>query len=110
MRVRLEFARAFFLKGEDGLAAEHFKRVLAGSGDLPPAVLDNVNRFLKEIRARRRWSLHVGAAIAPDTNIGSNSDERIIYINDLPFRRDGYELTSSGVGVSLWSGVSTNTH
>ena len=30
VRVRLELARAFFLKGEDSLARGHFERVLAG--------------------------------------------------------------------------------
>ena len=34
VRVRLELARAFFLKGEDTLARRHFERVLAGK---PPA-------------------------------------------------------------------------
>ncbi len=34
VRVRLELARAFFLKGEDSLARQHFERVLAGE---PPA-------------------------------------------------------------------------
>ena len=53
-RVRLELARAFFLKGQDGLARRHFERVLAG--DVPAPVVANVNRFLAEIRARRRWS------------------------------------------------------
>ena len=102
VRVRLELARAFYLKGEDGLAREHFERVLAGK---PPAgVALNVNRFLAEIRARERWSVHAGFALAPDSNIGAASDDRIIYINGLPFRRDEDDLTSSGVGVSLWAG------
>ena len=102
VRVRLELARAFFLKGEDELAREHFERVLAGK---PPAGVGlNVNRFLAEIRARKRWSVHLGFALAPDSNIGAASDDRIIYINGLPFRRDEDDLTSSGIGVSLWTG------
>ena len=102
VRVRLELARAFFLKGENNQSRRHFERVLAGN---PPAgVVDNVRRFLAEIRARRRWSLYVGFALAPDTNIGGTSDERIIHINGLPFRRDTEELTTSGIGVSVWSG------
>ena len=36
VRVRLELARAFFLKGEDTLARRHFEQVLAGR--LPPPV------------------------------------------------------------------------
>ena len=102
VRVRLELARAFFLKGEDSLARGHFERVLAGR---PPApVVANVQRFLAEIRARRRWTMYLGAAMSPDSNIGGGSDERIIYINDLPFRRDAEELTTSGIGVSVWTG------
>ena len=106
VRVRLELARAFFLRDEDKLATRHFEQVLAGN---PPAgVALNVNRFLNRIRARKRWSLNLGMAVAPDTNIGAGSDERIIYIDIggqlLPFRRDAEELTTSGIGVSAWVG------
>ena len=102
IRVRLELARAFFLKGEDSLARRHFEQVLAGKP--PAAVALNVNRFLNLIRARKRWSLRLGMAFAPDTNIGAGSDERIIVINGLPFRRDQEELTTSGIGISAWLG------
>ena len=102
VRVRLELARAFFLKGEDSLARRHFERVLAGKPVAP--VVANVQRFLAEIRARRRWTMYLGAAMSPDSNIGGASDEQIIYINDLPFRRDAEELTTSGIGVSVWTG------
>ena len=106
VRVRLELARAFFLKSEDRLARRHFEQVLAGKPPLGVAL--NVNRFLAEIRARKRWSLRLGMALAPDTNIGAGSDERIIYIDiggqSLPFRRDQEELTTSGIGISAWVG------
>ncbi len=102
VRVRLELARAFFLKGEDTLARRHFEQVLAGKP--PAAVALNVNRFLNLMRARKRWSLRVGAALLPDSNLGSGSGERIIYINGLPFHRNQEELTTSGVGVSAWLG------
>ena len=106
VRVRLELARAFFLKGEDDLARRHFRQVLAGKP--PAAVALNVNRFLNQIRARKRWSLRVGVSLAPDSNIGASSDERIIYIDvggaRLPFRRNQEELTSSGIGISAWLG------
>ncbi len=102
VRVRLELARAFFYKREDGLSREHFERVLAG--DPPDAVVANVRRFLSQIRARRRWTMHMGLALAPDTNIGGASDERTIYIFGLPFIRDEEELTTSGVGLAVWAG------
>ena len=106
VRVRLELARAFFLKGEDALARRHFEHVLAGK---PPAgVALNVQRFLNQIRARKRWSLRLGAALAPDSNLGAGSDERIIYVpvggQLLPFRRNEAELTKSGIGISAWLG------
>ena len=103
VRVRLELARAFFLKGEDELARRHFEAVLAGG--VPDEVAANVNLFLNEIRSRGRWSFNVGFALAPDSNIGAGSEERTIYINvfgqALPFERDAEELTSSGIGVSV---------
>ena len=103
VRVRLELARAFFLKGEDSLSRRHFELVLAGN---PPApVATNVRRFLLQIRARRRWSLHAGFALAPDSNIGGTSDERTIYIFGLPFQRDAQDLTTSGVGLAVWGGA-----
>ena len=102
VRVRLELARAFFLKGEDDLAREHFERVLAGA--LPPPVIANVRRYLVQIRARRRWTMYAGASLAPDSNVGAASDDEIIYIFDLPFRRNEEELTTSGVGLSVWAG------
>ena len=102
VRVRLELARAFFLKREDRLARRHFEQVLAG--DVPAPVAANVRRFLAQIRARRRWTARFGFALAPDTNIGGTSDERVITIHGLPFRRDAEELRTSGVGVSLWGG------
>ena len=101
-RVRLELARAFFYKKEDSLARQHFERVLAG--EPPDPVAANIRRFLNEIRARRRWSMYLGAAVTPSTNIGRASDSDIINIFGLPFRRDADEPRRSGVGISLWTG------
>ncbi len=102
VRVRLELARAFFFKREDALSREHFERVLAGKP--PVAMVANIRRFLRTMRARRRWSTYFGFSIAPDTNINAASDSEIIYIYGLPFRRDANAGESSGVGVILWGG------
>ena len=107
VRVRLELARAFYFKGEDSLARRHFEAVLAGG--VPEPVAANIHAFLAEMRARKRWSFNAGFAIAPDTNIGAGSEERTIFIpvfgQPLPFERDAEELTSSGIGVSVWGGA-----
>ena len=102
VRVRLELARAFFLKGKDGLAGEHFERVLAGKP--VAAVAANIGRFLNAIRARRRWSGNFGFSFAPDSNIGAVSEEEIIYIHGLPFHRDADTSATSGIGAALWGG------
>ncbi len=105
-RVRLELARAFFYKGDDSLSKEHFERVLAGKP--PGPVVANVRTFLNQIRARRRWRLHLGFSLAPDTNIGATSDSRFIYLTvfgqRLPLRRNAAELTKSGLGLWVWGG------
>ena len=105
VRVRLELARALFLKKRDFLAQRQFKRVLAG--DIPPQVVVNIQQFLKEIRARRRWSAYGGFALAPDTNIGQASEQRVVDIDvggvKLPFTRDDPPPTS-GVGVRIYGG------
>ena len=105
VRVRLELARAFFLKGEDTLARRHFERVLAGK---PPAgVALNVNRLLAEIRARKRWTLRVGMALAPDSNISGQTGEGTILIDTqfgrLPFTYQGDD-PKSGIGIAMWAG------
>ncbi len=102
VRVRLELARAFFLKGEDGLSRRHFERVLAGKP--PEAIVANVQRFIDAMRARRRWSGYFGATLAPDSNINAASDSGTIYIYGLPFRRDSDSGARSGLGIVLWGG------
>ena len=104
VRVRLELARAFFLNRDDGLARDHFERVLAGNP--PPSVVANVQLFLDSIRARRRWSTYLGVALLPSTNIGRDPHENTIItvpgLPDFPFRPD--ETRKSGVGISVWAG------
>lgn len=79
VRVRLEFARVLFLQGEDDLSKTQFERVL--SGDVPAAVVVNVNIFLQAIQQRRRWSGYFGFAIAPNTNLNSAANRtRIITV------------------------------
>ena len=103
VRVRLELARAFFLKREDTLAREHFERVLAGRPN--PAVAANVRRFLEEMRARRRWSAHFGMALASDSNPGAASDDDTIHLFGLPFQRGAEDRPKPGLGVAAWGGA-----
>ena len=102
VRVRLELALAFYLKQQDGLAREHFERALVGKP--PEDLVENVTRFLRVIRARRRWNAWFGFSVAPDTNINAASDAEIIYIQGLPFRRGAGGRASTGIGIVGWGG------
>jgi len=104
-RVRLELARAFFLRGQDRLARRHFQKVLAGA--VPPQVAANVRGFLAAMDARRRWSAYGGFAFTPDTNIGQASTQRVIDLNTpfgiLPLTRNNPPPTT-GIGLRLFGG------
>lgn len=102
VRVRLELALAFYFKQDDGLAREHFERALVGRP--PEALVANVTRLLRVIRARRRWDAWFGFSIAPDTNINAASDAEFIYIQGLPFRRGATGRASTGIGIIGWGG------
>ena len=105
VRARLELARAFFLRGRDGLARRHFEMALSAN---PPApVAANINYHLEVLRARKRWHGYFGFALAPDTNIGAASASDTVLL-DTPFGRLPFTLTDggeqSGIGLSVWAG------
>ena len=106
VRVRLELARAFFMKEEDRLARRHFEHALAGKP--LPAVAANIQRFLNIMRARRRWEAHFGAAVAPDSNMNAASGEKTIWLDTpfgrLPFTLDRHAPPKSGLGLTVWGG------
>ena len=106
IRVRLELARTFFLKGQDGLARRHFELVLAGG--VPPVVAANIRRFMNAMQTRKRFTGYFGAAVAPDSNLNAASESEIVYIDTafgrLPFQRQGDFGARSGLGVSVWGG------
>ena len=106
VRVRLELARTFFLKGQDGLARRHFEAVLAGG--VPRPVAANIRQFLAVMQSRKRLTGYFGMAIAPDSNLNAASESEIIYIDTvfgrLPFTREGDVGAESGFGLSVWGG------
>ena len=102
-RVRLELARAFFLKGDDDLSRQHFERVLAGNP--PSAMAANIRRFLYTIRARRRWSGYLSVNIEQNDNINNGSDTETIYLFGLPFVVNEQSRPRAGTGLSLATGA-----
>ncbi len=100
-RVRLELAQAYYLTGRDDRAKHHFNTSLAD--DLPSSVEAAVERFLRGIDARKRWSASLSASMLPETR---RSDREEVLIGGVPFRLSEEARASSGVGALLSAGAS----
>ena len=100
--VRLELARAYFLSGHDDKAKYHFRSSLAEE-ELPSSVEDAVERFLRTIDARKRWSVSFSASLLPETR---RSDREEVLIGGVPFQLSEDARASSGVGGLFSTGVS----
>ncbi len=101
-RVRLELARAFFSKGDDELAKEHFERVLGS--DPPPAMALNIRRFLRAIQSRKRWSGYFAVNIENNNNINSGIETLDVDLRGLPFRFPEENLPRSERGLVFSGG------
>lgn len=99
VRVRLELARAFYLKGDHSNAYRQFQ--FARAGNVPPGVIAATDRFLASIRQQKDWSYSFSLAIAPDSNInnGASADEVVLF--GLPFALSDNSRSRSGVGVAI---------
>ncbi|MEX2389194.1 MAG: surface lipoprotein assembly modifier [Phycisphaeraceae bacterium] len=97
VRVRLELARSLFLLHDDEVADHHFRLALAG--DLPEPVQATIQRYRREIRQRRRWSLNVRVAGVGNTNINVAPTIEQIELFGLPFELDDDARPRSGFGV-----------
>ena len=101
-RVRLELARAFFLKGDDDLSKTHFDRVIAG--DPPAPMLANIRRFLHVIRARRRWSGYFSFNFEQNDNLNSGTETEVVYLFGLPFTLNEGSRPRSGNSIAFAAG------
>ncbi|MGZ6196000.1 MAG: tetratricopeptide repeat protein [Candidatus Binataceae bacterium] len=97
-RVRLDLARAYFLKGDDVAAEHHFRAAMAQG--VPPEVQANIDRYLDAIRRRKHWDITVQAALVPDSNINAATTSETVTLFGLPFQLDPNARRKSGVGVS----------
>ena len=113
LRVRLELARALFLRGncvqppknlfthllgDDCWSAEqHFLRVLGA--DVPAPVIMNVRRYIQVCRARKRASGSLSLSLAPDTNVNTSTSAQTVNIFGLPFQLNDEARATSGIGV-----------
>jgi tetratricopeptide (TPR) repeat protein len=97
-RVRLDLARAFFLKGDYDNADRQFR--FARAGDIDDAVKANVDHFLAAINRLRQWTLNFSFALAPDTNQNAATSVAQVNIFGLPFALDKSARKQSGIGVA----------
>jgi tetratricopeptide (TPR) repeat protein len=97
-RVRLDLARAFFLKGDYDNADRQFR--FARAGDIDDAVKANVDRFLSAINRLREWTVNFSFALAPDTNQNAATSASQVNIFGLPFALDKGARKQSGIGLA----------
>jgi tetratricopeptide (TPR) repeat protein len=97
-RVRLDLARAFFLKADYDNADRQFR--FARAGDIDDAVKANVDRFLSAINRLREWAVNFSFALAPDTNQNAATSANQVSLFGLPFALDNGARKQSGVGVA----------
>lgn len=96
-RVRLDLARVFFLDGDYAVAEYHFR--LAEAAGLPPAVQANVDKFLDEIKRRKKWTADVSFGLEPSTNINSATSAQTVDLYGTPYQLSQSAQKTSGVGV-----------
>ena len=97
-RVRLDLARAFFLKRDYDNAERQFR--FARAGDIDDTVKANVDHFLSEINRLREWTFNFALALAPDTNQNAATSANQVNIFGLPFALDKAARKQSGVGLA----------
>lgn len=97
-RVRLELARAFYLKGDYDNADRQFR--FARAGDIDDAVKTNIDHFLSAINRLREWTVNFSLALAPDTNQNAATAASQISIYGLPFALDPAARRQSGIGMA----------
>jgi len=99
VRVRLELARAFYLKRDYDNAFRQFQ--FARAGKLPAGVAGTIDRFLAAIRREKSWSYSFSVAVAPDTNINNGTSAREVQLFGLPFELSDNSRRRSGVGAAI---------
>jgi tetratricopeptide (TPR) repeat protein len=101
-RVRLELARAFFLKGDYDNADRQFR--FARAGDIDDTVKANIDRFLSAINRLREYTVNFSFALAPDTNQNAATSASQVNIFGLPFALDNGARKQSGIGAAGYIG------
>lgn len=104
-RPRLELARAYFVAGQDRNARRQFERVRATETD--PALIANIDAFLAQIEARRRWRFRGSLAFVPDSNANAATSAREVTVPAFggPATLSGDDRARSGAGLELALGT-----
>lgn len=99
-RVRLELADTLFRQQED-ISARHHLDLMLGASASNPDLAATARSYINAIDSRRRWSLSSYVSIAPSTNLNQGGDNRVVYVNGLPFTIADRNLKKSGVGLAF---------
>lgn len=103
VRVRLELGRTFYESGDYYDAERQF--LFARAGNLPNAVIRNVDRYLVSIRGLKTFAFGFSVSIAPDSNLNAGPAIDAISLYGLPFQLSPDAKAKSGVGLAVAGNV-----
>ena len=101
-RVRLDLARAFFLKGDYDNADRQFR--FARAGNIDNKIKANIDHFLSAINRLREWTVNFAFGMAPDSNQNAATSANQVNLFGLPFALDNGARKQSGIGAAGYIG------
>lgn len=102
-RVRLELGRAYTAMGETQKAKDQFRSVLSESP--PPAVGENILRYISSLESRRPWNLRLSAGYVYDSNVNAGPAGNTILMFGLPFQLSDAATMADDHGYTVSLGI-----
>lgn len=102
-RVRLELGRAYTAMGELQKAKDLFRTVLSESP--PPAVGENILKYLGSLESQKPWNLRLSAGYVYDSNVNAGPTGNTILMFGLPFQLSNDSVMTGDYGYNAGFGI-----
>lgn len=102
-RVRLELGRAYTAMGELQKAKDLFRTVLSESP--PPAVGENILKYLGSLESQKPWNLRLSAGYVYDSNVNAGPTGNTILMFGLPFQLSNDSVMTGDYGYNASLGI-----
>jgi tetratricopeptide (TPR) repeat protein len=98
-RVRAELGRAYAAMGDLPKARATFEQILAR--EPPPAVGDNIRKFMATLESRKPWNARVSLGYLYDSNVNAGPTSNSVLMFGLPFQLDTSARAQSDSGYNF---------